>query len=46
MAAAANGAQFPMARKLRGSMTLGQLHDFAATPTKHLPRHVPKKKKR
>jgi hypothetical protein len=40
MAAAEHGANFPMAQKLRSSMTLGQLHDFAATKTKALPAHV------
>jgi hypothetical protein len=39
-AAAEHGANFPMAQKLRSSMTLGQLHDFAATKTKALPAHV------
>jgi hypothetical protein len=46
MAAAEHGADFPMAKKLRASMTLGQLHDFAATSTKDLPKHVKKGKKR
>jgi hypothetical protein len=40
MAAASHGATFPMARQLRGSMTLGQMGDFASTPTKGLPSHV------
>ncbi len=40
MAAAEHGAQFPMAQKLRSSMSLNQLHDFAATSTKSLPSHV------
>lgn len=40
MAAAANGAQFPLAQKLRSTMSLGQLSDFASTPTKGLPSHV------
>ena len=43
MAAAEHGANFPMARKLRQSMSHQQLHDFAATSTKGLPN---KKKKR
>lgn len=33
--------------KLRGKkpdMTKSQLHDFAATPSRELPRHVPKKR--
>lgn len=42
MAAAEHGAQFPMARSLRASMTKGQMHDYAATPTKALPAHVAK----
>ena len=40
MAAAEHGASFPMAQRLRQSMTLGQLHEFASTPEKSLPRHV------
>ena len=40
MAAAAHGATFPMARQLRGSMSLGQMGEFASTPTKGLPSHV------
>jgi hypothetical protein len=42
MGAAEHGADFPMATKLRGSMTMSQLHDFAATPSKSLPKHVSK----
>jgi hypothetical protein len=37
MAAAEHGATFPLAKKLRGSMTHQQLHDFAATPERGLP---------
>jgi hypothetical protein len=40
MAAAAHGASFPLARQVRGSMSLGQMGDFASTPTKGLPSHV------
>jgi len=40
MAAAEHGATFPKAKQLRASMTLQQLHDFAATTTKKLPTHV------
>ncbi len=40
MAAAAHGAKFPMAAKVRGSMSLKQLSDYARTPTKKLPAHV------
>jgi hypothetical protein len=40
MAAAEHGAQFPMAQRLRQSMSLSQLHDFAATSSKDLPSHV------
>lgn len=43
MRAAEHGADFPMAKKLRGSMTLAQLHEFASTKSKSLPKH---KKKR
>ena len=46
MAAAEHGATFPMAQNLRGSMTLKQLHDFAATKTKKLPGHVKAKRGR
>jgi hypothetical protein len=31
-----------MAKKLRGSMTLGQLHDFASGPMTGKPGHVSK----
>lgn len=40
MAAAAHGAMFPKAEQLRASMSMRQLRDFAATPTKRLPRRV------
>jgi hypothetical protein len=43
MAAAEHGANFPMARKVRQSMTHQQMHDFASTSTKGLSN---KKKKR
>ena len=45
MAAAEHGATFPMARKVRGSMSLSQLHDFASVKEKGLPRHVKKRKR-
>lgn len=38
--AALHGATFPMAAKLRSSMSLGELHKFADHPTKGLPSHV------
>jgi len=41
--AAEHGADFPMAKKLRGSMTLAQMHDYAKTKSKGLPRHVKKR---
>lgn len=41
MAAAAHGATFTKAKELRKTMTLAQLHDFAATKTKALPPRVP-----
>jgi len=44
MAAAAHGAQFKKAREVRASLTPAQLGDFAATPTRDLPRHVPRRK--
>ena len=42
MRTAEHGADFPKAKKLRASMTLKQLADYARTPTKGLPRHVAK----
>ncbi len=41
MAAAEHGASFPMARKLRQSMSQQQLHDFASGPMTGKPAHVP-----
>lgn len=40
MQAAEHGAQFPMARKLRSSMTHDQLHDFAVGSEAGKPEHV------
>jgi len=40
MAAAAHGAQFPMARRVRASMTAAQLHDFASGSMKHKPSYA------
>lgn len=40
MGAAEHGASFPMARKVRASMSLGQLHDFAVGSMKGKPTHV------
>jgi len=37
MAAAEHGANFPMAKKLRKSMTKSQMRDFAKTKEKNLP---------
>lgn len=37
MGAAEHGATFPLAQKLRASMTHQQLHDFASTKEKGLP---------
>lgn len=42
MAAAEHGASFPMAEKLRSSMTHQQLHDFASGSQKGKPEHVRK----
>jgi len=42
MAAAEHGADFPMAKKLRASMTHQQLHDFASGSEKGKPAHVKK----
>jgi hypothetical protein len=43
MAAAEHGANFPAAKKIRKSMTHEQMHDFAATPRKGLPKKAKKK---
>src|SRR5262245_45377390 len=40
MAAAAHGADFPMARKVRSTMTMSQLHDFSVGSMKSKPAHV------
>ncbi len=42
MGAAEHGASFPMAQKLRASMSMSQLHDFASGSEKGKPQHVPK----
>lgn len=42
MQAAEHGASFPMARKIRASMTHSQMHDFASGSEKGKPMHVPK----
>jgi hypothetical protein len=44
MRAAEHGATFPMAQKLRQTMSLSQMHEFAVTPTKKLPKHVKRTK--
>ena len=41
MAAAEHGADFPMAKRLRASMTHKQLHDYALGSMKGKPVHVP-----
>ncbi len=45
MAAAEHGADFPMAKKVRGSMSKSQMHDFAATKEKGLPEKKKEKHK-
>jgi len=40
MRAAEHGASFPMAKKLRQSMSLSQLNEFARTPSASLPKRV------
>ncbi len=40
MQAAEHGAQFPMADKIRASMTYAQMHDFAVGSEKGKPEHV------
>jgi hypothetical protein len=42
IAAAEHGATFPMAKKVRASMTHAQMHDFAAGSEKGKPAHVSK----
>jgi len=45
MGAAEHGADFPLAKSLRASMTHSQLHDFAAGSMKGKPQHVKAKSK-
>lgn len=40
--AAEHGADFAMARKIRGSTTMAQMHDFASGSMKGKPGHVSK----
>jgi hypothetical protein len=40
MGAAEHGAKFPMAQKLRQTMTHQQMHDFAVGSEKGKPQHV------
>lgn len=40
MQAAEHGATFPMARKVRASMSMAQMHDFAVGSEKGKPTHV------
>ena len=40
MAAAAHGADFPMAKKVRASMTKAQLHDYASGTETRTSMHV------
>lgn len=42
IAAAEHGAKFAMAKKIRASMTPGQMHDFASGSMKGKPTHVRK----
>lgn len=42
MRAAEHGAEFPMARAIRHSMTPTQIHDFAAGSNRGLPAHASK----
>lgn len=42
MAAAANGATFPMAKQVQQSMSLAQMGDFARGPMAGKPAHVPR----
>lgn len=43
--AAEHGANFPMAKKIRQSMTHQQMHDFAVGSEKGKPEHVKKSKR-
>lgn len=45
MGAAEHGADFPMAEKLRETMSHTQLHDFASGSMEGKPVHVPKPKR-
>jgi len=40
MQAAEHGADFPMAKKIRASMTHAQMHDYAVGSEKGKPQHV------
>lgn len=40
MAAAEHGATFPMAKKVRASMSHAQMREFATTKESKLPQHV------
>ena len=42
MQAAEHGADFPMAKQIRASMTHQQMHDFAVGSEKGKPQHVAK----
>ena len=44
MGAAEHSATFPMAQKLRATMSLKSLHDFASGSEKGKPYHVKRKK--
>lgn len=47
MAAAEHGAQFPMAEKIRSTMSYAEMHKMAVGSEKKLPEHVkPATKKR
>jgi len=46
MQAAEHGAKFPMAEKIRSTMSYAQMHDFAVGSEKGKPEHVAPKKKR
>ena len=46
MGAAEHGATFPLARQVRASMTMQQMHDFAKGSMKGKPEHKRKGKKR
>jgi hypothetical protein len=46
MGAAEHGAEFPLARQVRATMTYAQMHNFAIGSEKGKPEHVRPKRRR